>query len=110
MKYVMAVYFGEKSHLEELSSVKFKSIGGSVLQFITPSPGKVKTINWNLDDMRKNVLVSDLFIKPGDTIKEVKSGGDRSGYIITRGESREQAIQMANDGEIRLKIDRYPQE
>ncbi len=40
-----------------------------------------------------------LFIKEGDTVGEVRIGGDRSGFIIAGGNNRENAVKLACEAE-----------
>ncbi len=79
---------------------------GCNYHFIMPRPGKIKSINGFNDILEwENILDANLFIKKGDIIKDVKIGPDRSGFIIAGGDSREEAISLADKAERYISID-----
>ena len=63
-------------------------------------PGKVKQMS-GLDAVRQwdGVLDADLFVKPGDTIRPVKTGADRAGFIITGAKTRDEALALGEKAE-----------
>jgi len=72
--------------------------------FITPTPGKVIAVN-GLDAMvHPDVLDFELFTKPGDEIKEVKVGTDRSGFIIVGGQNRVTVLERGYELERQLNF------
>lgn len=67
-----------------------------VYHFITPEPGIIKKIvgfkeilDWN------GILDASLFVEKGDMVKRVRTGSDRSGFIIAGSDNREDAIGLA---------------
>jgi len=73
---------------------------GCNYHFLTPRPGKVKQMS-GLDAVRQwdGVLDADLFVKPGDTIRPVKTGADRAGFIITGAKTRDEALALGEKAE-----------
>lgn len=73
---------------------------GCNYHFITPKPGKVNRII-GFDDILtwEHILDAALFIKPGDTVKPVKVGSDRSGFIIAGGKKRNEAFDLGYKAE-----------
>lgn len=70
---------------------------GSVIKYIIPSPGRIKSI-YGVKDVKRmeNVLDFVLTKKPGDGVREVRYGHDRCGLIVVGGETREVALELAN--------------
>lgn len=79
---------------------------GCNYHFLTPSPGVVKRVS-GLEDIltRENILDAALFVKPGDTIREIKIGADRSGFIIAGGEDAEEALRIGREAEEAIVIE-----
>lgn len=79
---------------------------GSCYYFITPKPGKVRDVS-GIDKIRSNsnVLEADVFIKHGTEIRNVTIGTERSGFIISVGESARDALNHAIKAESQLVID-----
>jgi len=75
----------------------------AVLRFITPTPGRLVRVE-GLEEVAKKSLDADFFPKPGDQIKEVCVGPDRSGYIVAGAPTREEAIRKADRLENRLHV------
>jgi biotin carboxylase len=73
---------------------------GCVYRFLTPTPGRVKEVQ-GIDEVKawKNVLDGEVLVKPGDEIRRVKTGGDRAGFLIAAGETRDDAIALADRAE-----------
>jgi biotin carboxylase len=70
---------------------------GSVIKYIIPAPGRIKSIG-GIEDVKRveNVLDFILTKKPGDEVREVRYGHDRCGHIVVGGETREEALELAN--------------
>jgi biotin carboxylase len=73
---------------------------GCVYLFLTPQTGIVKGVR-GLEAVRawENILDCEVLLKAGDEVREVKSGGDRVGFIIAGGETRQSAIALADRAE-----------
>jgi biotin carboxylase len=95
----MKICIGEKPSL----STSYTK--GCVYHFIIPKPGKIKKIE-GLEDILKwpNILDADLFVKKGDIIREVRTGLDRSGFIIAGGHNRQEALELTNKAEARIRF------
>ena len=101
LKEIVRIKVGEKP--ENLKPLYTK---GCVYRFITPRPGVVKKIEGieNINDL-DGILDFGLFINEGDEIKKVRTGGDRSGFIIAGADTREAAIELADKAESKIKIE-----
>lgn len=85
-----------------------EKLRGSDFRFLTPKPGTLKRISGVKKALSlENVVTGACFVKPGDIVREVRSGNDRSGYVVTRGESRDQAVSIADkvEGLIRYEYE-----
>lgn len=73
--------------------------------FITPAPGKIKNISGisGITAM-EGVLDFDFLKKAGDEINIVKTGLDRSGFIITVSDERNRALELGTQIENNIKI------
>lgn len=73
--------------------------------FITPKPGEIKNIE-GIEEIKKNDKVLDFsfFKQKGDVIQTVKTGLDRSGFIIVGGKNREDVINYGFYLENKLNI------
>ena len=73
---------------------------GCVYRFFTPKPGLVKRIE-GLEDVRawKSILDCEVLVGEGDEVRPVKTTSERAGFIIAGGETREQAISLADRAE-----------
>ena len=68
---------------------------GVAIRYFTPSPGKIVSIeNTELLD-RPDVYDAEIYVKPGDMAKEIKSSLDRSGHVIVTSPTPQQAIDIA---------------
>lgn len=68
---------------------------GVAIRYFTPAPGVVRSIVGMDLLMRKDVYDYDIYVKPGDTVHEVKSSLDRSGHVIVTADNVRQAINVA---------------
>ncbi|MCD4650264.1 MAG: hypothetical protein K8S56_00535, partial [Candidatus Cloacimonetes bacterium] len=73
--------------------------------FITPEPGKIATIAGLEAISAEDVLDFAFFPKTEDTIKEVRAGSDRSGFIIVGGDTAPEVLQRGYELENRIKIE-----
>lgn len=85
--------------------IKPKFHRGVTLRFFAPKPGKLKKI-FGLDEVK---LMSNsevgLYKQVGDNISPLATDGDRTGYIITYGENRGDAIKLADLIESKVKFE-----
>lgn len=69
---------------------------GVAIRYFTPKPGRVLAIE-NEDAMsRPDVYDAEIYVKPGDVVREVKSSLDRSGHAIVTAPTATQAIDLAD--------------
>ncbi|PCI42156.1 MAG: hypothetical protein COB46_01190 [Rhodospirillaceae bacterium] len=68
---------------------------GCNYHFLFPKPGIVKSIN-GFDEVvaLPGILDAGLFVGPGDTIPPVRTGLDRSGFIIATGKTQGEALSL----------------
>jgi len=73
---------------------------GCVYRFFAPKPGLVKRIE-GLEEVRtwKDILDCEVLVGEGDEVRPVKTTSERTGFIIAGGETREQAISLADRAE-----------
>lgn len=65
---------------------------GVCIRYFTPKPGIVNAIENEDALQRPDVYDAEIYVKPGDVIKEVKSSLDRSGHVIVIAENVKEAI------------------
>jgi biotin carboxylase len=102
-KEVVRIALGEKPQQLIPSYTK-----GCVYHFITPQPGRVRKIT-GLEGIRKwnNILDFEVFIGEGDEVQQVKTGGDRAGFIIAGGETREEAVSLTKQAEEQIRFEYF---
>ncbi len=68
---------------------------GVAIRYFTPKPGKVVSIE-NTEALNRNdVYDAEIYVKPGDVVREVKSSLDRSGHVIVTALTAKEAITAA---------------
>ena len=77
---------------------------GVAIRYFTPNPGIVKSIEGEEFLQRPDVYDAELYVKPGDEVKEVKSSLDRSGHVIVTAPTPKEAIKLADSLVERVKI------
>lgn len=68
---------------------------GVAIRYFTPAPGVVKSIEGEELLNRPDVYDAEIYVKPGDTVREVKSSLDRSGHVIVTAATPQEAIDVA---------------
>lgn len=68
---------------------------GVCIRYFTPKPGIVNAIDNEAALHRSDVYDSEIYVKPGDEVKEVKSSLDRSGHVIVKEATVQKAIEIA---------------
>lgn len=78
---------------------------GATYRFLTPPPGRLSALR-NVEEVRswEDVLDCRIWVSPGDEITQVRVGGDRSGSVITHGDTREEAYDLADRAEDRIRF------
>ena len=69
---------------------------GGAIRYFTPKPGKVVAIKNTELLNRPDVYDAEIYVKPGDIVREVKSSLDRSGHVIVTAKDARTAIQQAD--------------
>lgn len=70
---------------------------GVCIRYFTPKQGKVVKIE-NEELLRQpDVYAAEIYVKPGDMVREVKSSLDRSGHVIVTAPTAQGAIAIAED-------------
>jgi len=82
---------------------------GACIRFLAGSKGTVKTVS-GVDEARELPGVYDLkiYVKPGDTARELTCGPDRLGHVITFAESRAEACTLADQVFAMINIEISP--
>lgn len=78
----------------------------AVLRFIEANPGRIKEIRGQEQILNmKGVYDFELYLDVNDIIKQLTCGDDRVGHIITFADTREKALEIADNAERVLKIE-----
>jgi biotin carboxylase len=96
------IALGEKVESSEFKSKYHK---GVAVRYFFPEPGRVVSIE-NTEQFRNRSWVHKLgfFVKPGDIIEPVTNHTKRAGFVITTGETRNQAVGRAEQVVDTIKI------
>ena len=75
--------------------------------FIVLTPGRIRTIRDDFDQVRNHprVLDAGLLAKPGQTINRLSNGADRAGFTITTGETPEDAMRLGTELERMVHVE-----
>lgn len=68
---------------------------GVAIRYFTPKPGVVRAIEGRELLHRPDVYDAEIYVKPGDRVREVKSSLDRSGHVIVTAATAREAIEKA---------------
>lgn len=77
---------------------------GVAIRYFTPAPGVVRKIENEELLQRQDVYDAEIYVKPGDEVREVKSSLDRSGHVIVTASTVRQAIEVAESLVSSVKI------
>jgi biotin carboxylase len=93
----------------ERSELKPKYHKGIAVRYFFPEPGRVVRIE-NAEQFRDRSWVHKLgfFVKPGDIVEPVTNHTKRAGFVITMGETRDQAVERAMQVVESIKIETVP--
>jgi hypothetical protein len=77
----------------------------AVLRFFTPGAGEILAIEGiEKAQALPGVRTVSIDLQPGDTIAPIISDGTRPGYVITYGETRDEAVSRADAVEQTIKF------
>lgn len=95
--------------LGEMPDLRMSAKRGAVLAFPQVMPGKVLSVK-SVEDARDVPFIRDLeiYLKPGDTINPLRSGGDRIGHIIALSDDRDSAEDAVQQAEHMIQINVMP--
>ena len=89
-----------------LDEVRPQRQGAVAIRYFFASPGKITAIQ-NVDQFRQRswVRLLKIFSKPGDFVEPVTDHTRRSGFVLTVGETRQQAVERAEQvtGAVRIE-------
>ena len=68
---------------------------GVCIRYFTPKPGIVDSIENEVALQRPDVYDAEIYVRPGDEVREVKSSLERSGHVIVTADSVLDAIENA---------------
>ena len=82
---------------------------GVAIRYFFPEPGRVVKIA-NAEQFKDRPWVYKLgfFVKPGDIVEPVTNHTKRAGFVITSGETRDQAIERAEQVVNTIEIETFP--
>ena len=77
---------------------------GVAIRYFTPNPWIVMSMEGEEMLKRPDVYDAEIYVKPGDKVREVKSSLDRSGHVIVTASTPKEAIKLADSLVERVKI------
>jgi biotin carboxylase len=79
---------------------------GCVYRFLSPPPGRVAAVH-GAAEVRQwpNVLDCAVTVRPGDEVRPLRAVTDRAGFLIAGGETRDEAIALADRAERHIRFD-----
>ena len=69
---------------------------GVTLRFYAAKPGRLVSVSGLEAAQAMADVQTDIFLKPGDIVPELKTDGSRTGWMITRGKTRDEAVTLAD--------------
>jgi len=98
--YVTRLLLGEPP-----TSISVDHESGCVYRFLTPAPGVIDSVA-GVEEVRSwsGVLDCGLWVKPGDRVRPVHTGGDRAGYVVTGAHDRTGALALADKAESAIQF------
>ena len=81
-------------------------VGGACVRFLVPPEGMLRAVE-GLDEAAAvdGVLDLGVYREPGWTYGPFRSGSDRGGYVLARGESRDDALERADRAAQRIRFE-----
>lgn len=79
---------------------------GAAIRFLQPLPGIFKSVE-GVDEARgiSGVIEVGFMKKIGEVIPELSNGLDRVGYVITQGNTREEAVRLCGQAVKKIKFE-----
>jgi len=94
------IYAGKNTELPTI-----ESRNGVTYRFLTPEPGELVGVSGvEVVSSCQGILDCQVWVEEGDKIKEVKMGGDRSGSVVAREKTRENAYKLAKKAEEKIEF------
>lgn len=90
--------------VEDVRSIK----RGVVLGFYAAAPGRLVSVTGLEEARAVEGVETDLFLKPGDIVPELKTDGSRTGWIIIRACNREEAVKRAEQINRMVRFETVP--
>lgn len=92
--------------LGEYTDLKSRFNRGAAIRFIQSSVGVIKSIK-GIDAVKKdsNVIEFVLLKRVGDKISEIRNSLDRIGYVITQGNTREEAVRFCEQAVEKIQFE-----
>jgi biotin carboxylase len=90
---------------EDPGPLEARRSAGCIYRFLTPPPGVLDSIH-GLDTVRTwdGILDCGVWVGPGSVVRQVRTGGDRGGYVVAGAENREPAIRLADRAESAIEF------
>jgi biotin carboxylase len=78
---------------------------GCVYRFLTPQPGQLGSVE-GVESLRAwpGILDAGVLVEPGQTIRPVRTGADRAGFLIAGAVTRSEALELADRAEQQIKF------
>ena len=70
---------------------------GACIRYFTPEPGVVTEVKEKELQAQDKVYDAEIYVKPGDMVKEVQSSLDRSGHVIVADDTVQDAVNKAEN-------------
>ena len=92
--------------LGEYTDLKSRFNRGAAIRFIQSSVGVIKSIK-GIDAVKKdsNVIEFVLLKRVGDKISEIRNSLDSIGYVITQGNTREEAVRFCEQAVEKIQFE-----
>ena len=91
---------------ETIKINSIKQLKGASIRFISPKVGELKSV-MGIEDAKSVAGVQEvlIYIKPGDKMRELKSGSDRIGHLIVFADNRIEAERQSQKAHELIKIE-----
>ena len=79
---------------------------GCSYRFLTPRPGRLRAVR-GVEDVAAwpHVLDCAVTVAPGESIRPIRAGADRAGFVIAGGNDRQAALALADAAERHIQFD-----
>jgi biotin carboxylase len=80
-------------------------VGGACVRFLVPPPGTLREVDGLTEALAvEGVLDARVYRSPGWTFPPFRRGADRAGFVLARGESRDDALERAGRAMERIRF------